>query len=124
MTTLPTTSRTDAQALSTDLAQAGAVVNDATRLIDGGLWSKPADNNNQAAYLGMYTTDIHGVLADINAALANPAGGTVSGNTYTLSALVQHDLEHRERSATRLGAVQKFLRGLTLSTARSSSVGR
>jgi len=72
MTTLPTTARTDAPALSIDLAQAGAVFNDATRLLDGGLWSKPADNNNQAAYLGMYTTDIHAVLADINSALANP----------------------------------------------------
>jgi hypothetical protein len=58
MTTLPVTSRTGALALSTDLAQAGVVFNDATRLLDGGLWAKPADNNNQAAYLGMFTTDI------------------------------------------------------------------
>src|SRR5208282_1024006 len=36
------------------------------------LWSTPADNNNQPAYLGMYTTDIHAVLNDVNAALANP----------------------------------------------------
>lgn len=86
MTTLPNTSRSGALALSTDLAQAGAVFNDATRLLDGGLWSKPADNNNQAAYLGMYTTDINAVLDDVNAALANPNGVTVSGNAYTLSA--------------------------------------
>jgi trimeric autotransporter adhesin len=86
VTTLPTTVRDDALAFSTDLAQAGVVFNDATRLLDGGLWSKPADSHNQAAYLGMYTTDIHAVLDDVNAALANPNGVTVSGNAYTLSA--------------------------------------
>ena len=74
MVTLPTTVRDDALGLSTDLAQAGAVFNDSTRLLDGGLWSTPADSNNQVAYLGMYTTDINAVLDDVNAALANPAG--------------------------------------------------
>jgi hypothetical protein len=48
MATLPTTVRDDALALSADLDQAGAVFNDATRLLDGGLWSTPADSNNQA----------------------------------------------------------------------------
>ena len=66
MATLPTTVRDDALALSTDLSQAGAVFDDATRLLDGGLWSTPADSNNQIAYLGMYTTDIQAVLNDIN----------------------------------------------------------
>jgi hypothetical protein len=50
------------------------------------LWSTPADSNHQVAYLGMFTTDIHAVLNDINAALANPNGVTVSGNAYTPSA--------------------------------------
>jgi len=86
MTTLPTTVRDDALALSTDLSQAGVVFDDATRLLDGGLWSTPADNNNQIAYLGMYTTDVTAVLDDINADLANPGGVTVSGNAYALSA--------------------------------------
>src|SRR6185437_10669614 len=86
MVTLPTTVRDDALGLSTDLAQAGAVFNDSTRLLDGGLWSTPADSNNQVAYLGMYTTDINAVLDDVNAALANPGGVTVSGATYALSA--------------------------------------
>jgi trimeric autotransporter adhesin len=86
MTTLPTTVRDDALALSTDLSQAGVVFNDATRLLDGGLWNTPADNNNQVAYLGMYTTDVTAVLDDINADLANPSGVTVSGNAYALSA--------------------------------------
>jgi hypothetical protein len=85
MATLPTTVRNDALGLSTDLAQAGAVFNDATRLLDGGLWNTPADSNNQIAYLGMYTTDVAAVLNDINAALANPTGVTVGGETYTLS---------------------------------------
>jgi hypothetical protein len=85
MTTLPTTIRDNALALSTDLAQAGVVFNDATRLLDGGLWSSPADSNNQVAYLGMYTTDVTAVLDDINAALANPNGVTISGNAYALS---------------------------------------
>ena len=78
MATLPTTVRDNALALSTDLAQAGVVFNDATRLLEGGLWSTPADSNNQVAYLGMFTADIHAVLNDINAALANPNGVTVS----------------------------------------------
>src|SRR5579871_2218451 len=80
------TDRADALNLSTDLAQAGAVYNDATRLLDGGLWSQPADANNQPAYLGEYTTDIHAVLNDIAGILANPNGATVGGNPYTLSA--------------------------------------
>ena len=85
MTTLPTTARTDAINLSTDLAQAGTVYNDATRLLDGGLWNTPADANNQPAFLGMYTTDITAVLDDVTAALANPNGVTVSGNAFTLA---------------------------------------
>jgi hypothetical protein len=82
---LPTTVRDDALNLSTDLAQAGAVFNDATRLADGGLWSSPADNNNQPAYLGMYTTDLHAVSDDIAAILANPAAMTIGGVAYTPS---------------------------------------
>jgi hypothetical protein len=78
--------RDDALNLSTDLAQAGAVYNDATRLLDGGLWSTPADNNNQQAYLGMYTADITAVSDDITAMLANPAQMTIGGTAYTLSA--------------------------------------
>lgn len=84
MTTL-TTLRDDALNLSTDLAQAGAVFNNSTRLLDGGLWKSPADANNQAAYLGLYTTDIHAVLNDVNAAIGNPSGVTVGGNAYALS---------------------------------------
>src|SRR5215475_8384736 len=83
-----TTVRDDALVTSTDLAQAGAVFNDATRLLDGGLWSQPADSNNQMAYVGMFTTDAHAVLNDITADIALGAGGqiTVGGNAYTLTA--------------------------------------
>lgn len=80
-----TTVRDIALAPSTDLAQAGAVFNDATRLLDGGLWSTPADSNNQIAYLGMYTTDIHAALNDINAMLASPASVTVGGAVLDLA---------------------------------------
>ena len=86
MATLPSTDRADALNLSTDLAQAGTAFNNSTRLLDGGLWSTPADNHNQPAYLGMYTTDIHAVLNDVNAALANPTGITVSGAAFTPTA--------------------------------------
>ena len=85
-TTLPVTDRANALNSSTDLAQIGAVYNDATRLLDGGLWSTPADAHNQAAYLGLYTADIQAVQADINAALAGPNAVTIGGNAYTLSA--------------------------------------
>ena len=44
-----TTVRNDALLPSNDLVQAGAVFNDATRLLDGGLWDTPADSNNQIA---------------------------------------------------------------------------
>ncbi|WP_407180638.1 hypothetical protein [Bradyrhizobium sp. STM 3562] len=85
MTTVPTLVRNDALALTTDVAQAGAVFNDATRLLDGGLWSTPADNSNQQAYIGLYTTDVTAVLNDVKAMLADPNGVTVGGTAYTLS---------------------------------------
>src|SRR5215467_12287873 len=77
--------RTTALGATTDLVQAGAVFNDATRLLDGGLWNKPTDNNNQLNYSDMYTTDIHAVLNDISAVLANPGATTVGGVGYTPS---------------------------------------
>ena len=80
------TVRDDALATSTDLVQAGVVFNDSTRLLDGGLWSHPQDANNQPAYLGMYQSDIHAVLNDVEAMLANPAATTLGGAAYTLSA--------------------------------------
>ena len=65
--------RTDALNVSTDLAQAGATFNDATRLLDGGLWSQP-NANNQAPYLGLFTADINAVLSDLKADLASYDG--------------------------------------------------
>jgi len=80
-----TTVRDDALVTTSDLAQTGAVYNDATRLLDGGLWDTPADSNNQIAYLGMYTTDIHSVLNDVTSMLANPGGVTVGGAALNLA---------------------------------------
>jgi hypothetical protein len=61
------------------------VFNDATRLLDGGLWNKPADSNNQLNYSDMFTTDIHAVASDISAILNNPGTTTVGGVAYTPS---------------------------------------
>ncbi|HEY2533045.1 MAG TPA: hypothetical protein VGJ20_34815 [Xanthobacteraceae bacterium] len=80
-----TTSRANALGLSTDLEQAGAVYNDATRLLDGGLFTTPTDSNNQAAYLGSYQSDVHAVLSDINAVLANPGATMLGGAAFTLT---------------------------------------
>jgi hypothetical protein len=77
--------RTTALGLTTDLEQAGAVFNDATRLLDGGLWNAP-NANNQNPYQGMFTTDLHAEAADIAAMLATPASVTVGGNAITLTA--------------------------------------
>jgi hypothetical protein len=81
-----TTARDAALNQTTDLAQAGAVFNDATRLADGGLWSTPNDSNNQQNYLGMYTADITAVSNDIAAIIANPGAATVGGTPYAAAA--------------------------------------
>ena len=79
------TQRTAALATTPDLVQAGAVFNDATRLLDGGLWSTPADSNNQPALLGMYQADIHTVLNDISGIIATPGSATVGGVAYMVT---------------------------------------
>jgi len=66
-----------------DLGQAGLIFNDAVRLSDGGLWSEPADSNNQLNYASMYEADIGILKADIASAIAN--GATVNGTSVTLS---------------------------------------
>src|SRR6201996_3263385 len=80
-----TTVRDDALLTSTDLQQAWSVFNHPPPLLDGGLWDPPADSNNQIAYLGMYTTDIHSVLNDVTSMLANPGGVTVGGAALNLA---------------------------------------
>jgi len=77
---------------STDLAQTGAVFNDAVRLSDGGLWSgstalEAASASNQQPYEPMYVQDINAVQANVNAMLANPNAITVGGQTISDSAL-------------------------------------
>jgi trimeric autotransporter adhesin len=81
-----TTSRSHALTLSTDLAQAGDVFNDAQRLLVGGLFQSPSDNAGQIAYEQSFVTDIHAVLNDITADLAAGAAVTVGGTAYTLTA--------------------------------------
>ena len=76
--------RTTALDATTDLVEAGAVFNDATRLLDGGLWSTP-NANNQNPYQGMFTTDLHAEATDIAAMLAPNAAVTVGGQSITLT---------------------------------------
>ncbi len=80
------TVRDSALGQSTDLVQAGVVFNDATRLLEGGLWNQPADSSNQQNYASMYQADITAVSDDISAILANPAATTIGGVAYTPSA--------------------------------------
>lgn len=93
-----TTDRADALQTTTDLGQAGAVFNDATRLLDGGLWATP-NGNNQTPYLGSYQGDITAVQDDI-AQVLNTKAATINGAAYALSAtdaatlnLVQGELQ-------------------------------
>jgi hypothetical protein len=78
--------------ISTDLAQAGAVFNDAVRLSEGGLWTgsttlESASAFNQQPYEYMYVQDINAVEADVNGMLANPNAVTVGGQTISDPAL-------------------------------------
>jgi hypothetical protein len=87
------TTITGALNTSTDLAQAGAVFNDAVRLSEGGLWTgstslEMASADNQQPYEPMYVQDINAVQADVNAMLANPTAITVGGQAISDPALV------------------------------------
>jgi hypothetical protein len=86
------TTVTGALNVSTDLAQAGAVFNDAVRLSEGGLWTgstslETAAANNEQPYEPMYVQDINAVQADVNAMLANPNAITVGGQAISDTAL-------------------------------------
>jgi len=76
--------RESALNLSTDLAQAGVVFNDAAR-ISTGLFSTPQNSGNSNPFLGSYTTDIHAVQSDIAAMLADPGNVTLGGQGFTLN---------------------------------------
>jgi hypothetical protein len=78
---------------STDLAQAGAVFNDAVRLSDGGLWTgstqlEASSASNEQPYEPMYLQDVNAVQADVTAMLANPNAITVGGQAITDPALI------------------------------------
>ncbi len=66
-----------------DLEQAGLIFNDAVRLSNGGIWSAPADDNNQLNYASMYEADISILQQDIASAIA--IGATVNGVAVTPS---------------------------------------
>jgi hypothetical protein len=74
-----------------DLGQAGLIFNDAVRLSNGGLWSQPADSNNQLNYASMYEADISVLKADIASAIQN--GATVNGTHVTLDANTLTDIQ-------------------------------
>jgi hypothetical protein len=85
-----TLTRSTALNLTTDLAEAGAVFNDATRILDGGgnQFTTPADVAGQQNFNGSLVADLHAVLNDVSADIALGAGGqiTVGGTAYTLTA--------------------------------------
>jgi trimeric autotransporter adhesin len=92
---------------STDLAQAGAVFNDAVRLSEGGLWTgststEAASADNQQPYEPMYVQDINAVQADINAMLASPNAITVGGQSISDPALAGELTEIQGQLATLL----------------------
>lgn len=92
---------------STDLAQAGAVFNDAVRLSEGGLWSgstatEAASADNEQPYEPMYVQDINAVQADVNAMLANPNAITVGGGTISDAGLTGELTEIQGQLATLL----------------------
>jgi len=90
---------------STDLAQAGAVFNDAVRLSEGGLWSgsttvEAASAHNQQPYEPMYVQDINAVQTDVSAMLANPSAITVGGQAISDPALAGELTEIQGQLAT------------------------
>lgn len=98
-----TLTRAAALAPTTNLDQAGAVFNDATRLLDGGLWSTPVnDGHNQTPYLPSYLQDINAIHTDIGNALAN--GITIGGQPFTPSAADTTTLQHVQTELTSLAA--------------------
>ena len=50
------------------------------------MWSTPVDNNNQQAYLGMYTTDITAVMERCQCGACQSERRDGRGNAYALSA--------------------------------------
>jgi trimeric autotransporter adhesin len=99
------TTISSALAVSTDLAQAGAVFNDAVRLSEGGLWTgstalEAASANNQQPYEPMYVQDINALQADVGAMLANTNAVTVGGQTISDTGLAGELSEIQGQLAT------------------------
>lgn len=75
-----------------DINQAGVVFNDATRLLDGGLWSTPDDSNNQENYATMFTADLNAVSADLAQAAAANANLVNDPNLAKINADITAEL--------------------------------
>jgi hypothetical protein len=109
--------RESALNLSTDLAQAGVVFNDAVR-ISTGLFSTPQNSGNSNPFLGSYTTDLHAVQNDIAAMLANPGNVTLGGQAFTLNATDTQVLTNVQNQLTTiLNAAPQTTNAATLAAA-------
>jgi hypothetical protein len=87
-----TTVRTQALNLSTSFAQAGVVFNDATRLLEGGLWQTAKTEGNQPATVTEYTADIKAVSADL-------AKMAFTGTALTTVQAIQTELQTLTKAA-------------------------
>ena len=104
-----TTIRADALATTADLTQAGVVFNDATRLLEGGLWQNAVVHNNQTPTLGEYTQDMNAILADVQAVAATgiyAAGSTQANDLASIESLIPSLLAAAQASVQSHGAAQ------------------
>jgi trimeric autotransporter adhesin len=100
-----------------DIDQAGAVFNDATRLLDGGLWSTPNDSNNQENYATMVTGDLNVVAMDLQQAAAANANLLADPNFMKISADLTAELAAIP-NATSMNAHTSGVADTTLHTAQ------
>ena len=102
---MPVTTRADALVTTADLTQAGVVFNDATRLLEGGLWQNAVVHNNQTPSLGEYVQDMTAVLQDIQAASGNfAAGSTQAADLAAIQTLIPSLISAAQTAVTSHGA--------------------
>jgi len=99
------TTRTDALVTTADLTQAGVVFNDATRLLEGGLWQNNVVHNNQTPSLGEYTQDMNAVLSDLQAVAGTFTAGSAQANDLaSIEGLIPTLLSAAQTSVSAHGA--------------------
>ena len=104
---MPITTRADALVATVDLTQAGVVFNDATRLLEGGLWSNATVQNNQVPALTTYVQDMTAVLNDLQAASGNFATGSAQANDLAaIQKLIPDMINAAQASVQSHGAAQ------------------